>query len=326
MYKGASRFLQHLTMKDKEKPPQKLDKKQDTYGIPSHIKRIARTTGLIRGCFHEEVKGGYIVDIEGFQAFCPHSEMDPDVVPNAPNVQKQVQFRIIKVDVEKRSVIVSRKRAAEQQGWEMAVDAFNKGRCLIGTVKEIKEYGAFVDLGGIDGLLHKSEVSNQYVDDISKVLTVGKRVRSFVIDIDSEKHRIALSLRRKGPVIRNFGDHTSTWMHAINKDLFDPTTWRKIKKSYSGIRILEGTIIGVIESGAYVNIDGICGFMPKNEIHDGPVKDILTELKNGQRVRVLVYELDEDNKIVYLSMRLTSHSIREVSELIKSKIEGSSQK
>jgi ribosomal protein S1 len=105
----------------------------------------------------------------------------------------------------------------------------------------------------------------------------------------------------------------------LNQELADPKSWKKIRKAYSSILILEGTIINVIESGAYVNIDGVCGFLPKDEIHDHKVDDISQVLKSGQRVRVLVYELDNDKKTFYVSIRLTKHSMEKVSEMIKSK-------
>lgn len=196
MYKGASRFLQHLAMKNDDKPPQPLQKKKEGQAIPTNIKRLAGKTGVIKGCIQEEVKGGYTIIIQNFRAFCPHSEMYPKLSALDVAKKESLHFQVIKIDVGKSSVILSRKRAAAQEGWRKAVDAFQKRILISGTVKDIKRYGAFIDLGGIDGLLHKSEISNQFIDDVSKVLSKGQQIRAFVIGLDPDQHRVSLSLRQ----------------------------------------------------------------------------------------------------------------------------------
>jgi small subunit ribosomal protein S1 len=191
MYKGASRFLQHHTEHAKEPS---LEKKAQQ-GIPRKLRHALKSQQLIKGSLSDEVKGGYTVIISGYRAFCPHSEMYPRPLTQADLsklYREPVEFLVIEIGLQ--SVIISRKRAVQIRAWEQARHAFSDGGLLTGTVKDIPAYGAFIDLGGIDGLLHISKIKDGWIDDIRTSLKKGQLVKVAVAHIDESRKRISLSL------------------------------------------------------------------------------------------------------------------------------------
>jgi len=199
MYKGASRFLQHQINKVKGKPSKSSRNRSETKQIPKVFWEALNSGDWLQGKLRERVKGGFIVIIHDLRTFCPDSEMYPpkrsdDELSKVD--KKEVHFQVIDINSEKNSIIVSRKRVIQKQAWNRAKNASENGHILSGIVKHVKEYGAFVDLGGIDGLVHLSEVSDQWIADLSKTLKKGQEVYCTVIGIDEEKKQVSLSMRR----------------------------------------------------------------------------------------------------------------------------------
>lgn len=192
MYKIASRYLQHRAFLGHPLSEQKRNG-QGEQGIPKKIKQAFNNNELIRGSISNEIKGGYTITIKGFDAFCPYSEMYPRIksVGFLKSFQQHnLEFLVLKVDL--NSVVVSRKKAAHLRAWEQAKQAHSKHLTLRGTVKHIKQYGAFIDIGGMDGLLHVSAI-NRKGNNQEITLKVGQAIKVSVIGLDEERQRISLS-------------------------------------------------------------------------------------------------------------------------------------
>lgn len=192
MYKTASRFLQHRAF---FRPIKEGSKGQDNKPIPKIIKKAFRNHEFVRGCIAQEIKGGYAININEFRAFCPYSEMYP-IIKTASDIesiqQKIFLFLVLKVDLDRGSVVVSRKKAAQLIAWERAKYSYSRHSTLRGTVKDVKPYGAFIDIGGMDGLLHVSEMSSKEKNQ-EITLKVGKIIEVYVIGLNKESQRISLS-------------------------------------------------------------------------------------------------------------------------------------
>lgn len=192
MYKIASRYLQHRAFLGHPISDKKRNG-QGEQGIPKKIKQAFSSNELIRGSISHEIKGGYTIIIKGFSAFCPYSEMYPKIksVNFLKSFQKHdLEFLVLKVSL--KSVVVSRKKAAHLRAWEQAKQAHSKHLTLRGTVKDIRQYGAFIDIGGMDGLLHVSEINSKGKNQ-EIFLKVGQVIKVSVIGLDEERQRVSLS-------------------------------------------------------------------------------------------------------------------------------------
>jgi small subunit ribosomal protein S1 len=195
MYKNASRFLQRRAYLGEPRrnsafAPEKFRP------VPKRLRRAFKSGELVKGRLAKNIKGGYTIKFGLFHAFCPSSQMYPAIPSNADIDFLQnhgVDYAVIKAD--SSSAVVSRRRAVQKITIAKIAQAYRGGETLEGTIKVIKPYGAFVDLGCVDGLVHISEVSDSWIDDLSKVLKNGQKVKVIVIDIDEKKTRISLSMR-----------------------------------------------------------------------------------------------------------------------------------
>ena len=146
------------------------------------------------GQIKSKIKGGYRINVMGYDAFCPNSEMypNPNLVLDRTILGKTMKYRIIKVEL--NSVIVSRKKAAEDETLDKVKQALVNGKSISGVVKKIEVYGAFIDLGGLDGLLHISEIADHWIENIQEHLKVGQIIEVKIISIDNENKRISLTM------------------------------------------------------------------------------------------------------------------------------------
>ena len=173
-------------------------------GVPEIIKNAKRLNWLISGCVLMEVKGGYTVEIDEFMAFCPYSEMyrsgknEHELKSRKSEKQNRndnvMEFMVLEVSL--RSAVVSSKRAAKIRGLEKARKSLASGEKIKGVVRNVMPYGAFIDLGGVDGLLHISELGDGWIDDIKKFIKNGQTMHVYVIGMDEENKKISLSLKR----------------------------------------------------------------------------------------------------------------------------------
>jgi small subunit ribosomal protein S1 len=239
-------------------------------------------TGTVSG----KVKGGLTVLVNGIRAFLPGSLLDTRPVKDmTPFEGKTMEFKVIKLDRKRNNVVLSRRAVVEaSMGEERAklLETLSEGSIVQGVVKNITEYGAFVDLGGIDGLLHITDMAWRRVRHPSEVVTVGQELTAKVLKFDAEKNRVSLGLKQLGD---------------------DP--WHGVARRYPNSTRLFGKITNIADYGAFVEIEpGIEGLVHVSEM-DWTNKNVAPAkvVTLGEEVEVMVLEIDEDKRRISLGMK-----------------------
>ena len=239
-------------------------------------------TGTVSG----KVKGGLTVLVNGIRAFLPGSLLDTRPVKDmSPFEGKTMEFKVIKLDRKRNNVVLSRRAVVEaSMGEERAklLENLSEGSVVTGVVKNITEYGAFVDLGGIDGLLHITDMAWRRVRHPSEVVTVGQELQAKVLKFDSEKNRVSLGLKQLGD---------------------DP--WMGVARRYPTSTRLFGKVTNIADYGAFVEIEpGIEGLVHVSEM-DWTNKNVAPSkvVTLGDEVEVMVLEIDEDKRRISLGMK-----------------------
>lgn len=234
------------------------------------------------------VKGGLLVDV-GVRGFVPASHVDVGFVDNLDEyVGQTLQFRIIELDRQRRNVVLSRKELLEEQLQEAKEAAFaslEEGQIVPGIVRRLTDFGAFVDIGGgVEGLLHVSEMAWSRVRHPEDVLSEGDQIDIKVLGVDRERERISLSLKAALP---------------------DP--WTTIEERYSTGDIITGTVTRTVDFGAFVKVeDGVEGLVHISQLADHHVEDPADVVKAGEEVKVKVVNLDPDARRIGLSIKATT--------------------
>ncbi len=239
-------------------------------------------TGTVSG----KVKGGLTVLVNGIRAFLPGSLLDTRPVKDmTPFEGKTLEFKVIKLDRKRNNVVLSRRAVVEaSMGEERAklLETLTEGAIVNGVVKNITEYGAFVDLGGIDGLLHITDMAWRRVRHPTEVVQVGQELTAKVLKFDAEKNRVSLGLKQLGD---------------------DP--WLGVSRRYpSGTRLF-GKVTNIADYGAFVEIEpGIEGLVHVSEM-DWTNKNVAPGkvVTLGEEVEVMVLEIDEDKRRISLGMK-----------------------
>src|SRR5881398_1731122 len=239
-------------------------------------------SGLVTG----KVKGGLTAMINGIRAFLPGSLVDiRPVKDTTPYENKEMEFKVIKLDRKRNNVVVSRRAVLEaSQGAERQalLSSLTEGAVVKGIVKNITDYGAFVDLGGIDGLLHITDLAWRRVKHPSEVLNVGDEVTAKVLKFDTEKNRVSLGLKQLGE---------------------DP--WVGLSRRYPTGTRLFGKVTNLTDYGAFVEIEqGIEGLVHVSEM-DWTNKNIhpTKVVQLGDEVEVMILEIDEERRRISLGMK-----------------------
>jgi small subunit ribosomal protein S1 len=262
-----------------------LSKKRAQYERAwGRIEEVMQSGGTIRGPVIEVVKGGLILDI-GLRGFLPASLVDLRRVRDLhPFVGTELEAKIIELDRNRNNVVLSRRAFLEEsqsEGRKKFLESLQKGERRKGTVSSIVNFGAFVDLGGVDGLVHVSELSWKHVDHPSEVVQVGQEVEVEVLDVDLERERVSLSLK------------------ATQED-----PWKEFERKYSAGEIIDGRVTKLVPFGAFVRVAaGIEGLVHISEISDQHIETPESVLSVGQEVRVKVIEVDVPRRRISLSMR-----------------------
>ena len=241
---------------------------------------------VVQGVINGKVKGGLTVMCNGIRAFLPGSLVDVRPIKDTtPFEGKESEFKVIKLDRKRNNVVVSRKAVLEQSMGaerESLLANLKEGAQVKGVVKNITEYGAFVDLGGIDGLLHITDLAWRRVKHPSEVVTVGDEVTAVVLKFDQEKNRVSLGLKQLGE---------------------DP--WVGLARRYpTGTRMF-GKVANLTDYGAFVEIEpGIEGLVHVSEM-DWTNKNVNPSkmVSLGDEVEVMVLEIDEDRRRISLGMK-----------------------
>ncbi|MHB9102770.1 MAG: 30S ribosomal protein S1 [Sulfuricella sp.] len=241
---------------------------------------------LVSGMVQGKVKGGLTVMVNGIRAFLPGSLVDiRPVKDTTPYENKEMEFKVIKLDRKRNNVVVSRKAVLEQSlGAERQALLGNlkEGMVVKGIVKNITDYGAFVDLGGVDGLLHITDLAWRRVKHPSEVLAVGDEVEAVVLKFDQEKNRVSLGVKQLGD---------------------DP--WVNLSRRYPQGTRMFGKVTNLTDYGAFVEIEqGIEGLVHVSEmdwtnknVHPGKVVQL------GDEVEVMILEIDEERRRISLGMK-----------------------
>jgi small subunit ribosomal protein S1 len=262
-----------------------LSKKRAQYERAwGRIEEVMQSGGTIKGPVIEVVKGGLILDI-GLRGFLPASLVDLRRVRDLhPFVGTELEAKIIELDRNRNNVVLSRRAFLEEsqsEGRKKFLESLQKGERRKGTVSSIVNFGAFVDLGGVDGLVHVSELSWKHVDHPSEVVQVGQEVEVEVLDVDLDRERVSLSLK------------------ATQED-----PWKEFERKYSAGEIIDGQVTKLVPFGAFVRVAaGIEGLVHISEISEQHIETPESVLSVGDEVRVKVIEVDVPRRRISLSMR-----------------------
>jgi small subunit ribosomal protein S1 len=252
--------------------------------------RIMDTTkegDVVEGTVMRKIKGGLLVDI-GVPVFLPASQVDirrPGEIGDF--IGRKIRASILKIDQERRNIVISRRKLIEEErdaAKKRLLETLSEGQIVTGTVKNIADFGAFVDLGGIDGLLHITDMSWGRINHPSELLKIDQKVEVKVLNIDREKEKIALGLKQK-----------------------EASPWEQIEKKYPVGSRVRGTVVNLMSYGAFVRLeDGIEGLVHISEMSWTRRVNHPSELvQPGQEVDVVVLDINKDKQEISLGMKQT---------------------
>ncbi|MES2907200.1 MAG: 30S ribosomal protein S1, partial [Pseudomonadota bacterium] len=252
------------------------------------LERAFKGNEKVDGTIFSVVKGGYTVDLDGATAFLPRSQVDIRPVRDIGPLMNVAQpFQILKMDRRRGNIVVSRRAILEESRADSRaelVSNLSEGQVIEGNVKNLTDYGAFVDLGGVDGLLHVTDIAWRRVNHPAEVLNVGDTVKVQIIKINPETHRISLGMKQL---------------------LADP--WEGIEARYQVNTRIKGNVTNIADYGAFVELEpGIEGLIHVSEMswvkkNVQPSKIVNT----GQEVEVMVLEVDSAKRRISLGLKQT---------------------
>ena len=259
------------------------------------IEKIKDEEGVVSGTVIEVVKGGLIVDI-GLRGFLPASLVEMRRVRDLqPYVGEEIEAKIIELDKNRNNVVLSRRAWLEQTQSEVRhnfLQQLQKGQIRKGVVSSIVNFGAFVDLGGVDGLVHVSELSWKHIDHPSEVVEVGQPVTVEVLDVDMDRERVSLSLK------------------ATQED-----PWQRFARTHVPGQIVKGKVTKIVQFGVFISVeDGIEGLVHISELANRHVENPETVVKPGETVFVKVIDVDLDRRRISLSLKQANDSVDPASE------------
>lgn len=256
------------------------------------IEQAAESGEPVDGHVIEVVKGGLIIDL-GIRGFLPASLVDIRRVPNLDEYMSQtLQCKVIELNRSRNNVVLSRRAVLEDERREVRqqiLDRLQPGLVVEGVISNIVDFGAFVDLEGIDGLIHISELSWSHVNHPSEILTIGETVEVKVLDIDRERQRISLGLKQTQE---------------------DP--WQRLIDSYGISDELEGVVTKVVAFGAFIEIlDGVEGLAHISELAEHHVENPREVVSPGDKIRVQIIEIDSERRRLSLSAKRVEGQVLE---------------
>ncbi|MFC6052156.1 30S ribosomal protein S1 [Acinetobacter sp. Ac_877] len=252
------------------------------------LEKIFEDGEIVTGVISGKVKGGFTVDIGPVRAFLPGSLVDTRPIRDTTHLEgKELEFKVIKLDAKRNNVVVSRRAVMEAESSadrEALLAQLEEGQTVTGTIKNLTDYGAFVDLGGIDGLLHITDMAWKRIKHPSEVVEVGQEVTVKVLKFDKERNRVSLGLKQLGE---------------------DP--WLAIMNRYPKGSIVKARVTNLTDYGCFAEIaEGVEGLVHVSEmdhtnknIHPSKVVQI------GDEVDVMVLEVDEERRRISLGIKQT---------------------
>ncbi|MDX2472243.1 MAG: S1 RNA-binding domain-containing protein, partial [Candidatus Krumholzibacteria bacterium] len=258
----------------------------DFLKVWDRIKLAHEAGDVVTGAVDRRIKGGLVVKLWGVDTFLPGSQVALRQVPNLEDmIGEEIQCRIIKKNKRRRNVVVSRRIVLEQEREEKKrslISELEKGQVRLGIVKNITDFGAFVDLGGIDGLLHITDLSWGRVAHPSEVVSIGQEIDVKVLDFEEERERISLGLKQ----LQNY-------------------PWDDVEAKYPEESIVRGRVVSITNYGAFVELEkGIEGLIHISEMSwTRHIKHPSKVVSIGDEVDVMVLKIDKQNEKISLGLK-----------------------
>lgn len=239
----------------------------------------------VKGVGKEAVKGGLIADVEGVRAFVPASQLAQHYVDKIEEfVGKEMELKIIEVDKQKKRIVASRKAVIAEQTAarkKAAWENLEEGAIIHGVVRRLTQFGAFVDVGGVDGLIHITDLSWGHINHPSEVVKPGQEVDVKILSLDRERERIQLGYKQ-----------------------LQPRPWDNAAERYPEGCIVEGKVVRIADFGAFVELQpGLDGLVHISQCAQNRVAKVTDAVQEGQIVRVKVLSVDTEKKRISLSIR-----------------------
>ncbi len=285
-----------VTQKEDKEGRLLLSKKRAQYERAwTEIEAIKEADGIVTGTVIEVVKGGLILDI-GLRGFLPASLVEMRRVRDLqPYIGDQIEAKIIELDKNRNNVVLSRRAFLEQTQSEVRshfLNTLQKGQVREGVISSIVNFGAFVDLGGVDGLVHVSELSWKHIDHPSEVVEVGTPVTVEVLDVDFDRERVSLSLK------------------ATQED-----PWQTFARTHAIGQVVPGKVTKLVPFGAFVRVeDGIEGLVHISELAQRHIELPEQVAKVGGEVFVKVIDIDLERRRISLSLKQANEGVDPASE------------
>ncbi|TMQ66980.1 MAG: 30S ribosomal protein S1 [Candidatus Eisenbacteria bacterium] len=260
----------------------------DFVKVWDRVKTAADQGQLVEGKLVRKIKGGVVVDLYGVEAFLPGSQIALRQVQNVDSLIGQgMEFKIIKLNKRRRNIVVSRRAVLEEHRAKQKseiIQELAKDQIREGVVKNITDFGAFVDLGGIDGLLHITDMSWGRVSHPSELVSIGEKVKVKVLSFDPEKERISLGMKQ-----------------------LTPYPWEDVDKRYQVAQKVKGKVVSITDYGAFVELEkGIEGLIHISEMSwTRHVRHPSKVVAIGDQIEAVILKIDKENEKISLGLKQT---------------------
>jgi len=260
--------------------------KADFVRVWERIHQAFENNEIVRGTLTKRIKGGVVVDLFGIDAFLPGSQIDLRQIPDINAlIGQDFELKVIKVNKARRNIVVSRRVVLEEQRnsqRDKVLDTLDKGQVRKGIVKNITDFGAFIDLGGVDGLLHITDMSYKRISHPSEIVKLGDEVEVMVLDFNDKKERISLGMKQ-----------------------LKPHPWKDVAARYPEGMVVKGKVVSITDYGAFVELeDGIEGLIHVSEMSwTQHVKHPSKILAVGQEVEAVVLKVEEEQERISLGLK-----------------------
>ncbi len=250
---------------------------------------------VIRGKMKKKVKGGILIDLDGVEAFLPGSQIDIGPVKNLDDlIDQEYDFKILKINQERHNIVVSRRELLEESRKDMRAQFLKEmkvGELRKGKVKNITDFGAFIDLGGVDGLLHITDMSWGRITNPKEMLEVGQEIEVMVLDIDFAKERVSLGLKQKSA-----------------------NPWDEVETKYPVGSTVKGHVVNIMPYGAFVEIEqGVEGLIHVSEMSwTKRITKASDVVSAGEEVEAVILEVNKADKKISLGLRQKTRNPWEV--------------